>query len=194
MPPRVFSSVSRSFNGPRDNGYQSPAGRGAKFTVDVEFGDLPTLPDRLGDAFDHALIFHLGDAAQRVIDTTRSYLVRLNEPAVMTNAEGKEIHGYDTGLMYVSLKYELARELLHTGVFYELFSDEAKYWRYVEFGFHRRDGSWWPGYHMLETAIEENEGYIRQRVREAWADTAIHLAMEAHHPSAIGRLFGALHG
>jgi hypothetical protein len=58
----------------------------------------------------------------------------------------------------------------------------------MEFGFHLKDGSFWPGYHMLETAIEENAGYIRQRVREAWEDTAIKLALEAKVAGGVGRL------
>lgn len=175
MPPRILSGSQR------DSG-------GFRFTASVDMGTLPTLPDRMADYFNKALVFHLEDAAQRVIDTARGYLVRLSEPAVKVNAEGKEIHGYDTGVMYVSLRYQLMTALLVTGVYYELLSDEAKYWRSMEFGFHLHNGDWWPGYHFLETAIEENAGYIRQRVREAWADTAIHLAMEAHRTGAVGAL------
>lgn len=175
MPPRLLSQGTRD-------------GASFRWDVSIDMGDLPQLPDRLGDTFEKALIFHLEDAAQRVIDTARHYLVRLSEPAVKTNADGKEIHGYDTGVMYVSLRYKLAMALLVTGVYYELLSDEAEYWRYMEFGFTKANGEWWPGYHFLETAIEENAGYIRQRVREAWADTAIMLAMESHRTSSVGQL------
>jgi len=173
MPPKVGSTSSRN---------------GVGFTCSVDFGNLPTLPKRLDAHLQAALMFHLADAAQRVIDTTRTYLVRLEEGAVMRTSSGREIHGYDTGLMYVSLKYALVESLLMTGVWYDLLSEEAEYWRYVEFGHFTSGGNFWPGYHMLETAIRHNEGYIRQRVREAWADTAVALAMEAH----VGGTSGAL--
>ena len=180
-----------SAQGPFGAGYRTPNNRYFTFEASVDMTTLPTLPERMDDAFEHALMFHLEDAAQRVIDTTRGYLVRLEEPPVKVTAGGREIHGYDTGLMYVTLRYQLAFHLLTSGVYYDLFSSEARYWRFVEFGhwFRSADGwMWWEGYHMLETAIEENAGYIRQRVREAWADTAIQLAMEAHKPGSRGRL------
>jgi hypothetical protein len=169
----------------------SPGNRNAGFIVSIDMGTMPTFPDRMIEQFRQSLMFHLQDAAQRVIDTARHYLVRLEESPVKINDEGIGIHGYDTGLMYTSLKYALAFQLLATGVYYDLFSEEAKYWRYVEFGHWVASGSgwwFWPGYHFLETAIEENAGYIRQQVREAWADTAIRLAMEAHVPGTSGRL------
>lgn len=161
------------------------------FTARVDMGNLPTLPERLDTTFHEALIWHLADAAQRVIDTTRHYLVRLEEPAVMVGAGGKPIHGYDTGLMYVSLRYKLAEHLAATGVYYELLSDEAEYWRWVEFGHFMANGEFWQGYHMLETAIRANEGYIRSQVRAAWADTAQILAREAKVPGIVGKLLGA---
>lgn len=171
-------------------GYRTPANRAFSFDVDV-VDDLERLPERLTEHFQEALIFHLADAAQRVIDTARNYLVRLEEPPVMRNAEGREIHGYDTGTMYVSLKYELAAALLYMGVYYDLMSDAADYWTFVEFGHwvFSASGPWfWPGYHFFATAIEANAGYIRQRCREAWQDTAIKLAMEAHVPGRAGQL------
>jgi hypothetical protein len=176
------------------SGFQRRGSGGVVFTAEVDMGTLPTLPERLDDAFRKALIFHLADAAQRVIDTARHYLVRLSEPALKVGPYGKPIHGYDTGVMYISLHYELMEALLLGGVFYDLNADpHAPYWRFVEFGFTLANGQWWPGYHFLEAAIMENEGYIRGRVREAWADTAIALALEAKVPGGIGRLgFGPL--
>lgn len=138
---------------------------GMTFTVKVDLRDLMTASDRLVDALNPALVFHLAEAAQRVIDTARRYLVRLEEAPVKNN-----IHGYDTGLMYVSLKAALMEHLAASGVYYELLSDDAKYWRWVEFGHWMANGEFWPGYHMLETAIEENAGFIRQKVREAIGD------------------------
>lgn len=158
-------TVSSLFGMVGGGNYQIPSQRGFSMTVKVEADALMTIPDRLTDALDKALIFHLAEAAQKVIDTTRHYLVRLSEPPVKDN-----IHGYDTGLMYVSLKAELMEHLAATGVFYELLSDEAKYWRWVEFGHWMANGQFWPGYHMLETAIEDNAPAIRQAVRAAWGD------------------------
>jgi hypothetical protein len=193
MPPRVTTTETsgRGLSGVYGPGFMTPANRMSGLIISIDWGDIPTLPDRMADHFQQALIFHLGDAAQRVIDTTRHYLVRLEEEPVMVNSEGFPIHGYDTGLMYTSLKYSLAGHLLGTGVFYDLLSEDAEYWRYVEFGHWvaAAAGWWfWPGYHMLETGIRANEGYIRQRVREAWADTSIALAMEAHVPNTSGRI------
>jgi len=192
MPPRFTSARSSGASSPGQwgSGYRTPGNRKATFTVSYT-NNVATLPDRLARHFQHALIFHLEDAAQRVVDTARGYLVRLEEPPRMVNSAGREIHGYDTGQMYVSLKYDLMEPLLMLGVFYELLSEEADYWRFVEFGHwvFSASGPWfWPGYHFLATAIEANEGYIRQRCREAWADTAIVLAMEARVTAAEGRL------
>lgn len=173
--PSVSSTHSRS------------GGDSFKFSVSIDMTNLPTLPERLDEHFQAALAFHLKDAAQRVVDVARGYLVNLKEPAVKVNAEGKPIHGYDTGLMYISLLYRL-QEHLATGVYYDILSDEAEYWRWVEFGHFTQSGAWWPGYHMLETAIIECAGYIRQRVREAWLDTARALAREAHVPGHRGPL------
>lgn len=166
----------------------SHSGGTVVFKIEPQFGALDSLPERAMDHFNEALIFHLKDAAQRVIDTVRQYLVRLEEPAVKTGVGGRPIHGYDTGLMYVSLKNELVVDLLATGIFYELLSDEAKYWREVEFGHWMSNGQWWPGYHMLETAILENAPYIRSRCREAWQDAAIKLGAEARVPGITGQL------
>lgn len=184
MPPRVTSS------GLAGGPYQVPSNRTFQFTASVDMTTLPTLPQRMEGALTDALIWHMHDAARAVIATARGYLVRLEEPAVKTNWEGKAIHGYDTGLMYITLISRLASHLLASGVFYDLLSEEAEYWRYVEFGFHTRSGQWWPGYHFLEQAIRENEGYIRQRCREAWADAAIILAREGQVPGFAGSVVG----
>lgn len=182
MPPRVSSALLRGND-------RDPSNRMVRFTATVDMLDLPTLPDRMMNTFHKALVFHLHDAARRVISTARGYLVRLEEPAVKVNWEGKAIHGYDTGLLYITLISELVHEL-GDGVFYDIGTDEAPYWRFVEFGFHTRSGAWWPGYHFLEQAIRDNEGYIRQRVREAWHDTATLLAREAQAPGFTGKVIG----
>ncbi len=173
------------------SGYLTPSNRQALLTVSYA-DDLERLPERLHAHFTAALTWHLEDAAQRVIDTARTYLVRLEEAPVMHDSQGREIHGYDTGLMYLSMKYELMEALLVQGVFYELRSDEAEYWEYVEFGHwvFSKDGPWfWPGYHFFATAIEQNMSYIRERCREAWQDTALQLAFETRvSATQMGRL------
>lgn len=184
MPPRITSGFLSGGN------YQSPGNRSFRFTASVDMGSLPTLPERLVGHLNQALIWHVEDAARKVISTARGYLVRLDEPPVRVNAEGKAIHGYDTGLLYITLIQRLQEHLLASGVFYDLLSEQAEYWRYVEFGFHTRSGAWWPGYHFLETAIHENEGYIRNAVRKAWLDTAFELAREAQVPGRTGPIIG----
>lgn len=184
MPPRVTSSLITGGD------YRTPGNRSVTFTATVDMTNLPTLPERMDEALRAALVWHLHDAARRVVTTARGWLVRLEEPAVKINWEGKAIHGYDTGLLYITLISKLAGHLAGDGVFYDLLSEEAEYWRFVEFGFHTRSGAWWPGYHFLEQAIRDNEGYIRQQVREAWHDTAILLAREAQAPGFSGKVIG----
>jgi hypothetical protein len=149
----------------RGGNYQNPLQRQFGITVAIEEFNLPTLPDRMADVLQEALIFHLKDAAEAVISDAQMQLV----PG----------HGYDTGLLHDSLVYRLAEHLLATGVFYDLLSEQAYYWRYVEFGHWTTAGNWWEGYHFLENAILMNEGHIRRTVREAWADTMVKLAAEA---------------
>lgn len=153
---------TRAFRG---GSYMNPLQRQFAVTVDIEEFNLPTLPDRMADTLRDALIFHLKDAAERVIGDAQAQLV----PG----------HGYDTGLLHDSLTYRLAEHLLATGVFYDLLSEQAYYWRWVEFGHWTTAGNWWEGYHYLENAILANEGYIRRTVREAWADTMVKLAAQA---------------
>lgn len=176
------------YNMPAVTSSSGRRGESFRFIASVDMTNLPTLPERMDEHLKVALAFHLKDAAQRVVDVTRGYLVRLEEPAVKVNAEGKAIHGYDTGLMYISLLYKLVEDMLQSGVYYDILSEEAEYWRAVEFGHFTPSGNWWPGYHMLETAIHECAGYIRQRVREAWLDTARALARESHVPGHHGPL------
>jgi len=160
--------------------YRNPNDRSFVITVDADMLNLPTLPQRMDDHMQKALIFHLQDAAEKVIVTAQQSLV----PG----------HGYDTGRMHDSLIYALAEHLLETGVFYDLFSEEAYYWRYVEFGHWTRGGNFWPGYHFLENSLRLHEATIRTSVRAAWHDTAIALAAEARAPwaGAIGSLGGAI--
>lgn len=170
--------------------YSLPSNRNFQMTATIDMTSLPTLPERLDGHLQKALIFHVEDAARKVISTARGWLVRLEEPAIKTNWEGKGIHGYDTGLLYITLIQRLATHMLATGVFFDLLSNEAEYWRFVEFGFHTRNGEFWPGYHFLEQSIKDNEGYIRSRVREAWADTAIALSREAQVAGFAGKVIG----
>ena len=150
----------------RGASYLNPNDRSFALTVDIEWFNLPTLDERLHDHMVRALIFHLADTAQSVIAMAQQSLT----PG----------HGYDTGKMRNSLIYALADHLLATGVYYDLFSEEAYYWRWVEFG-HWIAGtnSFWPGYHFLENALMAHESRIRTAVREAWADTVIRLGAEA---------------
>lgn len=149
--------------------YRNPNDRSMSLTVRIDMMNLPTLPVRLDAHLQAALIWHLKDVAESVIATAQQSLV----PG----------HGYDTGRLRATLIYELAEHLLATGVYYDLFSEEAHYWRWIEFG-HWIAGSdqFWPGYHMLENAIRVHEAKIRGAVRAAWQDTVVRLASEARAP------------
>jgi hypothetical protein len=145
--------------------YRNPNDRLVVVSTSIEMFNLPTLPERMHDHLQRALRFHLKDAAERVITTAQQSLT----PG----------HGYDTGRMRDSLTYALAEHLLETGVYYDLFSEVAHYWRWVEFGHWMVNGEFWPGYHFLENAMRTHEGFIRSTVREAWQDTATALAAES---------------
>ncbi len=149
--------------------YRNPNDRIFAISCDVELFNLPTLPDRMANHLQKALIWHLRDVAESVVAMAQQSLV----PG----------HGYDTGLLHDTLTFALAEHLLETGVYYDLFSEVAYYWRWVEFG-HWIAGtnSFWPGYHMLENALIAHETKIRGAVREAWQDTVIKLAAEARAP------------
>ena len=149
--------------------YRNPNNRMVAASVRLDFFNLPSLPDRLARYLQDALVWHLRDVAESVIHMAQQSLV----PG----------HGYRTGLLRNSLIHSLAEHLLATGVYYDLFSEEAYYWRWVEFG-HWIAGTntFWPGYHFLENSLRAHESRIRRAVREAWQDTAIKLASEARAP------------
>lgn len=193
MPPLVTSSLlsGSSHPGAFGAGYRTPSNRSFSFTTAIDMGNLGTLDERMVTHLNKALIFHMEDAARRVISLVRHYLVRLEQAPVKVSIAGTDIHGYDTGVMYVSLHYGLVEHLLAVGVFYDLDADSAPYWRFVEFGhwYQTAQGwKWWEGYHFFETAIDEAQGYIRQRVREAVADTMVKLASEASVPGGRGHV------
>jgi hypothetical protein len=152
--------------------YMNPNNRGFVITVTPEMLGLASLPDRMMAHFESALVFHLIDVAERVIVTAQQSLV----PG----------HGYITGRLRDSLTYRLAEHLADTGVFYDLFSEVAYYWRYVEFGHWMANGQFWPGYHYLENALRLHESALRGAVRAAFADTVAALAAEARAPSIGG--------
>lgn len=162
---RQFAAKHPSTSFLQGQNYRRPDDRFFAARVDIELFNLPTLPERMFDHLSEALIFHVKDAAEAVIDTAQQQLV----PG----------HGYDTGLMHDTLTAALAEHLLATGVYYDLFSAEAYYWRWVEFGHWMVNGQFWEGYHFLETSLKAHEATLRRAVREAWQDTAIKLAFEA---------------
>lgn len=160
--------------------YINPAGRqtGIVSVVSVDMGNLPTLPDRMSDHMRDALIFHLKDAAEGIIEAAK---LSLFKPADFPMHK----HGVDTGRLKESLTYQLVDALLETGVYYDLESDEAPYWKWVEFGhwvMNAKTPWFWPGYHYLENALKTvGIPLVIRSVRAAWHDTAIALAAEARY-------------
>lgn len=157
------SSLARSYV------YKNPARRQFVLEVDFDLLNLPTLPDRMVESLTRHLVTRLGEAADRVIQQAQARL--------------KPGHGYDTGLMHDTLVSRLG--VVFEAVFYDLLSDQADYWTYVEFGHWMRNGQWWEGYHFLEDSVIENEAYIRSKVVEAYRDTVQDLAIEARVPPAM---------
>ena len=74
---------------------------------------------------------------------------------------------------------------------YDLESDEAEYWVFVEFGHMLRNGDWWPGYHFLTKSVVEMEPMLRDKVREAWAATVVELAGQARVGGPLCRVDSA---
>jgi len=113
---------------------------------------LATLPERFALAYQAALIEEMGRAANKIVDDAKSKLV----PG----------HGYDTGKLKESLQASLTTWAL--GLAYEINSEEAEYWLWVEVGHMLRSGDWWEGYHYIETSVAENKGAIFDAARDAF--------------------------
>ena len=115
---------------------------------------LSTLPARASTHFQECLVISMSVAADVILLEAQSQLV----PG----------HGYDTGLLHDSLVKNLVEVALAGGVFYTLSSDAAEYWADVEFGHLQADGSFWPGYHYLSQAVENNRVTVFAAAAEAW--------------------------
>lgn len=165
MPPRVSSQTFAGYLG--IPGFVPHGSRWIEFNATIDMGDLPSLGDRMADVLHARLEARLGDVAHRVVDLAKSKLV----PG----------HGYDTGLMHDNLVAKLVSDAIDAldAVYYDLESDQADYWIFVEFGHMLRNGNWWPGYHFLSSSVIEMEPQIRQAVRDAWGDTVVILASAA---------------
>lgn len=159
--------------------YRIPSQRsfGLNINTKVEMGNLPTLPERADEHLKEALVFHLRDAAESIIEAAKLSLFKPGDFPVHK-------HGVDTGRLRESLTYQLVEELLsNEGVFYDLLSEEAEYWKWVEFGHwvvNAKTPWFWPGYHYLEGAIRTvGLRVIRRAVRAAWSDAMVKLAAES---------------
>lgn len=158
--------------------YKNPMDRmaGVSVNVTVDMGNLPTLPQRMDEHMKVALTFHLRDAAEGIIEAAKLSLFKPGDFPMHK-------HGVDTGKLRASLTHHLVEALLSEGVYYDLMSDEAEYWKWVEFGHWVTNAQtpwFWPGYHYLEGALRTvGLPLIMRACRAAWHDTAIALAGEA---------------
>lgn len=149
-------------------------------TADVDLMGLERVPDE----FMFNLHVHLEDRLSEVCDKVISDAMMQLQPG----------HGYETGRMHDTLVSRLVEEvegMWSEGVFYDLLSDEAPYWVYVEFGHMTRAGNWWVGYHFLENAVLANTAFLDVKVAEAVFDTFADMGMAA---SVEGVAMGALDG
>lgn len=185
----------------RNSPYTNPSRRQAGFTCSVDMLNLPTLPTRMEAHLKERLIWHLKDACEAIERDASLHARDLpHEKGAVVGPHKDAPGGYDTGTMVGSFTHDLVEYLLSTGVFYDISSEEADYWTYVEFGHwvNSKDGAWfWGGYHLLEDSIHRNRKAIIRACREAWHDTAILLAAEArtptpgmHAPTGTSKLFG----
>lgn len=172
---------SQTILGPLGNGpgFVPRSRRWLSFEAAVDMGGLMTLGDRMEEAFHRHLVRTFGEGARLVVERAQSKLY----PG----------HGYDTGLMQATLTAKLVEgymNSLRAAVAYDLESDEADYWVWVEFGHMTRSGNWWPGYHFLTSSVVEMEGVLREKVAEAWHETVIELAGQAAIGGLVGQAFG----
>jgi len=158
--------------------------RWVTFQATVDMGNLMTLGPRMSATFREFLVKHLAEAAGEIITQARRKLHV--KPDDVVTPDGN-IYGYDTGLMHDTLTAKLVNDaqLAFESVYYDLESDEAEYWVFVEFGHLLRNGAWWPGYYFLTSTVLENEAMIRQKVRLAWSDTVVALAAQARVSAVI---------
>jgi hypothetical protein len=165
---------------------------GFNINVSIDMGNLPTLPERMTEYLVAALTFHLQDACEVVIHRAQAKLLPLGHaPGEITGPHVDRPGGLDSGKLQATLKYELAHEMAAGIVAYDLLSDDAEYWQWIEFGhWVAAQKPWfWQGYHMLASAIAESIPAIRRSVKRAWEDTAIKLASESS-PDRAGALSG----
>ena len=130
--------------------------------------------------YETALIFHgcllveVPKAVDSIIRNAQSHLT--------------QGHGVDTGLMKASLTKQIVSEALTVGVIYQLQSDEAPYWVFMEDGFTTPSGEYWPGYHFFAQAVAANRGRMGKAVAKAWRDTSAVLAAKALVPRGVTKL------
>jgi hypothetical protein len=122
-----------------------------------------------------------------VIHRAQSKLEPLGHaPGAIVGPHVDQPGGLLTGRLRGTLVAQLAHNMAVGIVAYNLLSDEAEYWEYIEFGHWVKNATpawFWPGYHMLESSIAESIPAIRRSVKAAWEDTAIALAAEARTPT-----------
>lgn len=128
-------------------------------TVFFDPGTVPTMAARMDVLYRAALVKNLKGLVDLVIEDAQSQL----QPG----------HGYDTGLMHDTLMSQLLDDLLPTGVYYSLFSNEADYWAYVEFGHMTLTGTWWEGYHFLQNAIDGRQLELMETAKRSWHEAAL---------------------
>jgi hypothetical protein len=147
-------------------------------SVEIDLLGLPTLPERMIAVLHERLVVNMRTAADKVLETaSRSLYKPVDFPV--------HRHGEDTGKLKRSLVAKLV-EHVNVSVAYDLESDDAPYWIFVEFGRIRADGSWWPGYHFLTGAIMQHEGTIRTACRVSMHETFTILASENRSPGGAG--------
>lgn len=127
-------------------------------------GTVPSMEKRMEEAYRAALIVNLKAFATLVIEDAKSQL----QPG----------HGYDTGLMHDTLTSILLEELLEGSVIYSLESEQAYYWKWVEFGHMTVAGNWWEGYHFLQNAVDAHRVELLVVARASWAEAAASMRVE----------------
>lgn len=167
--------------------YTNPSRRQFTFTYELDTLNLRTLPERMDEHLKERLKWHLKDACEAIIRDAGNHARDLpHEPGEVVGPHIDEPGGYDTGKMVATLEANLVEALLERGVFYDLLSEDAEYWQWVEFGhwvMNAKQPWFWQGYHLLEDSVVRNHGRIKRALREAWHETAILLASEARTPT-----------
>lgn len=162
-----------------------PQTRNFQLTYEFNPGTVPSLAARIMPLWRENGRILLGAVVDEIIKDAQDQLWR---PADFPLSK----HGAESYLMHDTL-IKVFLEMITDGVFYQLKSNQAYYWMWVNFGHFTTAGNWWEGYHFFEKAIEMHTQDIVKCAKTAWTMAAKQCALSAGiAPGARGSGAGAI--